>query len=91
MVLNAISRKHIVQGRTGLSLISFSCGKLFKLRLSSVGLLSFKTGSQCLFLAAWELIMWTRLALNSQGSVCLGVLSVEIKGVRHLIGLDCKF
>ena len=42
-------------------------------------------------LAAWELIMWTRLALNSQGSVCLGVLSVEIKGVCHLIGLDCKF
>ena len=43
----------------------------------------FETGLHCIALGVLELTLWTRVALNSQRSTCLCLLSVVIKGVHH--------
>lgn len=93
VLLNAIPRRHILPSEEGLVAASsvFPCRKLFKPRLSPIGLISFKTGSQCISLAGWELIIWIRLAQNSQGSARLGLLSVGIRVLSHLVWLQLVF
>ena len=43
----------------------------------------FKAEFLCVVLAVLELALYTRLALNSQRSICLCLLSARIKGVCH--------
>jgi hypothetical protein len=40
-------------------------------------------GFLCVALAVLELDLYTRLALNSERSTCLCLLSSEVKGVQH--------
>jgi hypothetical protein len=53
-----------------------------------------ETGSHYVAVAVLELSMWTRLASNSQRSICLRLLSAGIKRVHHyaqLWGEGCIF
>ena len=55
-------------------------------RLCSQNFWFFETGFLCIALAVLELILWTRLASNSE--ICLPLLpSCWIKGVRHIAWL----
>lgn len=43
----------------------------------------FETGPLYVVLVALELTLWTKLALNSQKSACLGLPSAGIKDMHH--------
>lgn len=80
----------LIPGLIILTVLPSDSDSLFKLCVIP----HFETGSLCVVLTGLKLTMQTRMASNSQGSMCLCLLSAKIKGLtweahdKHL--LNCK-